>query len=360
MPYRARQQRLLELAESAGVDAWLISSPENVRWLSGFTGSNGQIWIAPESCLLLTDGRYRAQAAAEARGVDEVVVYDTFAVALAGLPSRAGVRIGVEREHVTLARRETWGQTLPHAEWLAPAEPLRNLRATKDAGEVEAIREAVRRAEEAFADVEGVIRPGRKEREIALELEWAIRRQGAARLPFEIIAASGPRSALPHGTATDRQIWAGDALTLDFGAEADGYFSDMTFAGSVGSADAWVGEITAVLVEAQAAALAVCRPGVPARDIDAAARRVIEQAGYGDAFPHSLGHGVGLAVHEPPTLSARSEDVLEAGMVVTIEPGIYVPERGGARLEDMVRITDDGAEKLTTRHKHGMVWALQD
>lgn len=353
MPYAHRIERLRRrLAGHAGGTA-LVLSPESRRWLTGFTGSNGQVVVDRDRVILLTDGRYRAQAADQAGPyVDDIVIYEAFEDAAAALLVGD---VYVEGSAMTVDQWTRWSRRLSAAKFHDATAVFAGLRAVKDESELAAVRRAVQRAEDAWRAIAPTITPGRVERELALDLEWRIRRAGAATVPFEIIVASGERSALPHGVAGDKAMATGEALTVDFGAEADGYFSDMTFSGAIG-ANAWIAEICEILQAAQAAAKAMVRPGVPCRDVDRAAREVIVQAGYGEAFSHSLGHGVGLAIHEAPTLSCRSNDVLEAGMVITIEPGIYVPGRGGARLEDMVLVTSDGCETLTTIPKTAEVW----
>lgn len=353
MPHSRRIAALRERLAGASASAALALSPESRRWLTGFSGSNGQVLVSADRAILLTDGRYRDQAAAEAGSVvDDIIIYEAFEEAAAGLLLGT---VLVESSALNWEQWIRWSKALPAVDLADGRAIWQGLRAVKDEGEIAAVRAAVARAEAAWRSVEPTLAEGRCERDIALDMEWHMRRAGARRVPFEFIVASGERSALPHGVAGERRLRAGEPLTVDFGAEAEGYFSDMTFAGSIGS-DAWTAEICAVLVEAQAAAIACIAPGVACCEVDAAARAVIERAGFAEAFVHSLGHGVGLAIHEAPTLSRRSADVLAAGMIVTVEPGIYVPGRGGARLEDMVLVVPQGAEKLTTIPKTGMVW----
>ncbi len=353
MPHSRRIAVLRERLSADSAASALALSQESRRWLTGFTGSNGQVIVDGTRVVLLTDGRYRAQAETEAGAVvDEIIIYEAFEEAAARLLVGD---VAVESGALTYEQLTRWTGALPAVRLIDGSAIWQGLRAVKDEAEIQAIRAAIARAEAAWRVVEPSLSPGRIERDIALDLEWHMRKAGARRVPFDFIVASGVRSALPHGVAGDRVLAAGDSLTVDFGAEAGGYFSDMTFSGSLGG-DTWTSEICAVLVDAQAAAMAAIAPGVACREVDLAARSVIEQAGFGEAFVHSLGHGVGLAIHEAPTLSRRSDDVLAAGMVVTVEPGIYVPGRGGARLEDMVLVTDHGAERLTTVPKTGMVW----
>lgn len=359
MNVRQRRDRLSALLDRHNLAAALYLSGENVCYLSGFTGSNGQLFLDRDRTWLLTDGRYAAQAAEQA-DVDEILIYERLDEALRKLLHEP-VRTGFEAAAVTVAQWRDLTQKLPK---LADAVPLPTdaveLRIAKDDDELNAITRAIQIAEEAWTSVQQAIVPGITERELSLQLEWTIRSAGSRTVPFEFIVASGARSAMPHGVASDRTIEEGDPLTVDFGAEADGYFSDMTVAGSVGRRDPWIEEIVAILEAAQEAAFAVLEPDVPCADVDAAARRVIEKAGYGEAFSHSLGHGVGLAIHEAPRLSRLSDQHLPVGAVVTIEPGIYVPGRGGARIEDMVVVTSDGYRKLTSLPKSAYCWNQGD
>jgi Xaa-Pro aminopeptidase len=337
------------------VDAFLVFAPETRRYLVGFTGSNGQLWVTEDMPILLTDGRYAEQAAQQAGSIAKIVIYEKLETALKPLVARAR-RTAFESAAVNVRDWAKLSAAANCTEWIDGSDWIDELRAVKDDEEIAAIRAAVSIAESAYTKVTQTSLLGRSETDVALELEWNIRQSGSTKVPFDFIIASGKRSALPHGVAMRRTIHAGDPLTMDFGAEHSGYFSDMTFAGSVGREDPWLQSICNVLADAQAAAKAALRAGIPARDVDAAARAVITGAGWGDAFRHSLGHGVGMAVHEPPRLSPQSETVLKAGMVVTIEPGIYVPGRGGARLEDMMLVTESGAEPLTTIPKAYTVW----
>ncbi len=359
MNFDSRISRVRELLDDAGIAMILIASAENCRYLTGFTGSNGQVLVSRDTVRLLTDGRYTAQASQQATA-DDIVIYTSLAKELPRLVSEyAGSAIGFEAAAFTVSE---WGRlaTETHGtDWLPVGDALEKLRVCKDRHELDCIARAAAIAEQAFRDIEPVIQAGNSERAVAMELEWKIRQAGSVAVPFDFIVASGSRSALPHGVATDAVIQSGKPLTLDFGAEFGGYFSDMTISGSVGSSDSWLQEIMAVLQAAQKAAIDACKPGVSCRDVDHSARKIIADEGFGDAFSHSLGHGVGLAVHEAPRLAATSDDILAEGMVVTIEPGIYVPGTGGARIEDMVVITADGCELLTSIPKEHRTWGEQ-
>lgn len=345
--YEFRAERVRALLQEANLEGIWIFSYENRRYLTGFTGTNAQIFLTRERLYLLTDGRYATQAREEAY-CDELIIYERLEKPFAQL-SR-GIALGFEGSGISFSEARTLFQSAGIREPVDLTKALKPLRAQKDEGEVAAILEAIAIAEAVFRkrfEEEPLPLSGKREEELALELEVEIRRRGSRLLPFPVIVASGERSALPHGIASRRSMGTGDPLTLDFGAEWQGYFSDMTFSGSLGTPLPWLKEIVEILREAQRRAIAAMKPGVPVKEVDRIARSFIAQEGYGEAFPHSLGHGVGLNIHEPPSLSAHSEEVLEEGMVVTVEPGIYLPGKGGARLEDMVLIEREGARVLT-------------
>lgn len=345
--YEKRWERVRELLERHNLEGVWFFSYENRRYLSGFTGSNAQVFLTRHHLLLLTDGRYANQAREEAV-YDDLLVYHLLEKPFAEL-SR-GLRIGFEGCGLNYADAKRLLSIAGISDAVDLSSELKNLRIAKDNEEIRCIRRAIAIAERTFQAGLGrgrIRTQGKSEEEVALRLELNLRRRGSGPLPFPIIAASGERSALPHGVASGRIIKEGDPLTLDFGAEWQGYFSDMTFSGSVATKLPWLEEIVVILQGAQEEAFKVIAPGVPAKEVDARARAVITAAGFGEYFPHSLGHGVGLLIHEPPSLNAHSEEILEAGMVLTVEPGIYIPGKGGARIEDMVLVTKDGFEVLT-------------
>ncbi len=345
----ARRLALLRQRMAAGVPALLVTDGVNRRYLSGFTGSSGWLLVTAGEAWLITDFRYEEQAQAEAAGWT-VVVYrapDRLETALARLlGERRVTALGFDPDALTVSAHRALAEALPGVE-LRPAPRLVTaLRAVKDEAELALIRRAMAQAEEAFARLLPEVRPGRSERELALELEFLMRRLGADGAAFDFIVASGPRSSLPHGQPTDRRLQAGDLVTFDFGARFAGYHSDITRTVVVGRADERQREVYEVVRAAQAAALAAVREGAKAEDVDRAARDVIAAAGYGERFGHSTGHGVGLEVHEYPTLAPRRDDLLVAGMVVTVEPGVYIPGWGGVRIEDTVVVTPSGCEVL--------------
>jgi Xaa-Pro aminopeptidase len=343
-----RLERARTLLPAAEADALVVTRQENVRYLSGFTGTAGSLLITPDRAILVTDSRYAGQAAEQAGGFALEIssrVPSGIAVALAG-----GGRIGFEADEVSFAAWEVMGVEAHDngGGVLVPCRGLiEGLRAVKDSAELEVLGSAARLAASSLAESLPLVKPGTAERDVALAIEHLMQRKGAEGAAFASIVASGPRAALPHGRASTRRIEAGDMVVIDIGARFEGYHSDMTRTVCAGRPAEEAATIHAVVREAQRRAIEVVRPGARARDVDAAARETIAAAGYGSFFGHGTGHGVGLQVHESPRVGPRSDDVLEAGMVLTIEPGIYLPGRMGVRIEDMVAVTGTGARLLT-------------
>jgi Xaa-Pro aminopeptidase len=345
---RRRSAVFEALAAGSEADALLVTTPANVRYLCGFTGSNGWLLLTAGEAVLLTDPRYAEQAGAEV--VDaRVEVSGRGLVTLLGavLPAIGPVRPAFEADHVTVALRGKL-EAAGELDWTATSGLVEGVRCCKEAAEIAAVRAALQLTEGVLLEVAQKITPGQAETEIAGALEHACRRRGAARMAFDTIVAGGPRSALPHGVATSRIVGAGEPLMIDMGCVLDGYCSDITRMLWVGGTPdpAWI-ELHDVVDRARRAALEAVRPGVACREVDAAARSVIAAAGHANRFTHGTGHGVGLQVHEGPTVSSRSDDVLEAGMVVTIEPAVYVRGAHGIRIEDLVAVTEDGCDRLT-------------
>jgi len=344
---RAHLDRARGYLAASGVDALLILKTENRRYVTGFTGSAGLALITGTDVLLAVDSRYEEQAAAEAPGAAVIRGGRDPLAALAGAVEGRGLgRIGFESEFVPYAQVVRLREKLAPADLVALGDVDR-LRWVKDPSEVAAIARAAEIADAAYLRLLERLRPGTSERDAALELETLMRRAGADRVAFPSVLASGLRSALPHGLATDRVMGPGEFVTLDFGAVWAGYCADCTRTVVLGNADERQRRVHGVVQDAQRRALQMIRPGVACRDVDAAARSVIAEAGYGEAFGHSLGHGVGLEVHEGPRLSPQEEAALDAGMVVTVEPGIYLPGWGGVRIEDTVVVTPEGCRILT-------------
>ncbi|MBU4532128.1 MAG: Xaa-Pro peptidase family protein [Eubacteriales bacterium] len=345
-----RLSRVRQVISEQGLDAILVSSPDNRRYLSGFTGTSGVLLISADEHRLLTDFRYVEQAERECSEFDTVRVEKTWVQTLRDtIAFRSYNRIGFEGSHLTYRLYQTLAETLAGVQLEDVKTAVDRLRVVKDEGEIALIRQGVLMVDEAFPAICKTIRPGTLEREVSLELEFALRRRGGEGMSFDTIVASGMRSALPHGVASDKAIARGDLVVLDLGVVCGGYASDFTRTVLVDAdPEEWQRDIYQVVLEAQLAAIAKIRPGVRADEVDAAARGIINQAGYGAYFGHGTGHGLGLNVHEAPHLGATSEDVLEAGMVITVEPGIYLPGKGGVRIEDVAVVREDGAEMLTT------------
>lgn len=350
----SRLERLNTILMERQLDAILVQKPENRTYITGFTGSDGFILATAREALLLVDFRYVEQATAEAPGFEIVKAerryFDTIAEVIR---HRELKRVGFENDGLTYKQYEELAKRVTPAELVA-IDTVDRLRWIKDADELGRIRRAAAIADEAFAHVQLLLRPGTVEWDIAIEMEFFMRRHGANKQAFETIVVSGPRSSLPHGRASDRAMSSGDYVTLDFGAVYRSYASDCTRTVVLGEASARQREIYQIVLAAQQAALNGIRPGLTGKEADALARKVIADAGYGDAFGHSLGHGVGLAVHEGPTLSPLEEAKLESGMVVTVEPGIYLSGWGGVRVEDLVVLTAHGCDVLTRAPKELM------
>lgn len=355
MDVRARLDRLRGGFDSAGLEALVLTHLTNIRYLSGFSGSAGILVVESNRATLVTDGRYGDQAPAQlaAAGVDVgvEVTSDAQKEVVAGLLAGV-VRIGLEAEHVSWAARNRYAEEwFPKAELVAASGLVERLREVKDPGEIDRIRAACTLADSALAEIRHRLGEAPTEREFAGELDFAMRRLGASASSFPTIVASGPNGALPHSRPTDRRIVEGDLVVIDFGAVVEGYCSDMTRTIMVGEPSPTQERMLAVVGEAQAAGIAAMSAGVAARDVDSACREVVEAAGWGEAFTHGTGHGVGLDIHEAPRVARTSGDTLAAGQVVTVEPGVYLQAHGGVRIEDTVVVTDAGAETLTLTPK---------
>jgi Xaa-Pro aminopeptidase len=349
-----RTERLTRLLAEAEVDLMLVSNLVNVRYLTGYTGSNGLAIVGPETRRFLTDFRYVTQAEQEVdAGFERLKATQDLLSALSEVLPRNARRVGFEEEHVSVRQHARLQELLGRDVELVPLHGLvEGLRAVKDATEVARIRAAVALADAAFAAVMagGVV--GRSERDLALALEVEMRRRGGERASFDTIVAAGANGALPHAQPRDVEIAAGDLVVFDWGAQLDGYCSDCTrtvAAGTSPSAEATA--IYELVLEAQLTGLRAVRAGAVCREVDATARGVIETRGHREHFGHGLGHGVGLDIHEAPRLSQKADGELRAGNVVTVEPGVYLPGAFGVRIEDLVVVTADGCEILTGASK---------
>ena len=339
------------VAEAAGADAALVTHAPDLRWAVGFTGSNGLLLIAGGAAHFVTDGRYRAQASSEVQGADVHVAEGSLAayVAEAGLLGGADGpgRVAVQAEHLTVATLDQYRRVLPEVEFVPVENLLSEAVAAKDEAAVEAVRRAQALTCEVFDAVLPFLGPGVAERDLAAEIVYQHLRRGASAMSFEPIVASGPRGALPHARPSSRTISPGELVVIDMGGVVDGYCSDLTRTVAVGEPHASAREAYEVVRRAQRAAIDAARAGMLGGELDAVARDVIEAAGLGEWFSHSLGHGVGLDVHEWPRLSQQVEHRLPAGATVTIEPGVYLPDRFGIRIEDVVVLREGGADNLT-------------
>jgi len=346
-----RRDNLKAQIAASGLDAVLVTDLINVRYLSGFTGSNGALLVFADDSddrgpVLATDGRYRTQAAEQAPDL-EVAIERAVGRYLVGRAADAGVgKLGFESNVVTVdgfdaLTGELAGRSA-NTELVRAAGTVEALREVKDAGEVALLRLACEAADAALADLveRGGLRPGRTEREVSRELESLMLDHGADAISFDTIVAAGPNSAIPHHRPTDAVLADGDFVKIDFGALVAGYHSDMTRTFVLGRAADWQLEIYQLVADAQRAGREALKPGASLRDVDAAARQLIADAGYGEQFGHGLGHGVGLQIHEAPGIGATSAGTLLAGSVVTVEPGVYLPGRGGVRIEDTLVVAD--------------------
>ncbi|WP_425061169.1 Aminopeptidase YpdF [Sporomusa carbonis] len=345
-----RLARLRELMTANNLDGMIVTKPENRRYFSGFTGSAGILIIGLQSQKLLTDFRYIEQAKQQSP-LYEIVRHGSIPYEiLAETIKKLGLtRIGFESDFVTWEAHQKLSDYILDAK-LAPVK-LDELRMVKDPSELNLLKKAVEIADNAFQAVLKVITPGITEQEIALELEYQMRKLGSEKPAFDTIVASGIRGALPHGRASGKPIAAGDFITMDFGAVYQGYHSDMTRTVVAGKATTKQREIYNIVLTAQLAGINAVRAGKTGKEIDQVARQVIADAGYAEYFGHGLGHGVGLFIHEDPRLSPTGEIKLAEGMVVSVEPGIYLPDWGGIRIEDLVVVSAAGCTILTASSK---------
>ncbi|MGP3559844.1 M24 family metallopeptidase [Geobacillus sp. BK01] len=340
-------EKLRTLLEERHIDGLLVTNGYNRRYITGFTGTAGVALVSRQGAVFITDFRYVEQASKQVEGFEIVQHSGLIVEEIARQVKRLGVaKLGFEQEHVTYAAYKAYEEAIG-AELVPTSSMVEKLRLIKSEAEIKILKEAAEIADAAFAHILSFIRPGVKEMEVANELEFFMRKQGASSSSFDTIVASGYRSALPHGVASDKTIERGEFVTLDFGAYYKGYCSDLTRTVAVGGISAELKTIYEIVLEAQRRGLSGLKAGMTGKEADALTRDYIREQGYGDYFGHSTGHGIGLEIHEGPTLSFRSDAVLEPGMVVTVEPGIYIPGLGGVRIEDDAVITADGNEALT-------------
>ncbi|KAF1086548.1 putative peptidase [Sporotomaculum syntrophicum] len=356
---QTRVNKVVAALRDKAVDGLIVVQPENRFYLSGFTGDAGALLITSGQSFIITDFRFIEQAREQSPHLEIVKIETTLADALVDLAGRLKLPVlGFEGDYITYQFYATLQNKLdkPGAMSLRSVEGVVELfRRVKEPDELAAIQKAMSLLDEGFQHICGYIKPGVSERAVALELETFMRLRGAEKTAFPFIVASGYRAALPHGEASAKSISPGEVITLDFGVMVEHYNSDMTRTVSLGVPTVQMREIYSIVLEAQLAGLAAVRAGVPASAVDKAAREIITAHGYGEYFGHGTGHGVGLAVHEGPSLSARDDTVLQAGMVVTVEPGIYLPGRGGVRIEDSVLVEQNGCRLLTGSPKDRLI-----
>jgi Xaa-Pro aminopeptidase len=347
--HQVRRRALGARLEELGVDALLITDPHDVRYLTGFTGSNGQVVLDPGEARFLTDGRYTERSRNEVPDLERRTYPTDHRAEIAAFCAERGTgRLGFEADHVSVAGHGKLAEAVGGVELVPLDRPLEAQRRVKDDEERALIRRAQEATDAAFEAVLDLCGVGVSEQHIARELERLLREAGADGLAFEPIVAFGEGAAEPHHEPGHRLLEEGDVVKLDFGGLVEGYRTDMTRTIAFGGVAAELRKIHDVVREAQQAGIDAVHAGVRGSEVDAAARGVVESAGYGDRFVHGLGHGVGLQIHEPPWLGSTQEGELPAGAVVTIEPGIYVPGLGGVRIEDTVEVTDDGCRVLPT------------
>jgi Xaa-Pro aminopeptidase len=340
---------LITTLDERSVDAILITRLPNIRYLTGFTGSNAQVIVTPGTSVFFTDGRYTEQSLHEVSDAERVTYLGAFGEPFAEACGRLGIqRLGFEAHDVTVDGLEKLKAASPDVEFVAVGDPVGRLRWVKDQDELEMLREAQACTDRAFDDILDILAVGMTERQVSLNLEQALRRAGADGLSFGSIVAFGEKAAEPHHQPSYRVLEEGDVITLDFGGLFGGYHADMTRTIAFGSPPPELRKIHDVVREAQQAGIDAVRPGATGGEVDAAARKVIEDAGFGPRFSHGLGHGVGLEIHEGPNFARGGEDVIPVGAVITVEPGIYVPGLGGARIEDMVEVGEDGCRVIGT------------
>ena len=360
MDHAARMRRLQEGLAEHSLDALLITHPANIRYLCGFSGSAGALLVGDDGAVFFSDGRYTSQAREEVKGARTLTVrqapYLSAGEWLARARKKARRRgrqtLGIEADHLTVNAQRRLRKVLPSGLRLRAAPLLvEQARMIKDEEEIERIRRAVLMGSSLFDTALNVIRVGATEAEVAAEIEYAARKAGAEGMSFETIVAAGARSALPHGRASEQRIPAKGFVVCDFGVILAGYCSDMTRTVHVGALEGESRGAYEAVREAQQAATEAVRPGAAVGKVDRAARSVLKSAGLARYLTHSTGHGVGLEIHEAPRVAAGQEDILRPGMVVTIEPGIYIPGKWGVRIEDMVVVTEKGSEVLTPTGK---------
>jgi Xaa-Pro aminopeptidase len=357
MDYVVRQRRLQASLAQHRLDALLVTHLPNIHYLCGFTGSAGALWLTPDSCVFFSDSRYTEQARTEIKGARVVILRKALLPSIGEWAKpkhrrRKPIVLGIEGDHLSVHANKILAKSVAGSYRLREAPNLvERARLIKDKDELDAIRRAVEVGATLFDHALTVLRPGVPEVEVAAAMELAARRAGAEAMSFETIVAAGPRSALPHGRASEARIPPTGFVVCDFGVILHGYCSDRTRTVWVGRATDDAHRAYEAVLEAQLAAIAAVQPGRSVAEVDHAARNVLKKKGLAKYFTHSTGHGVGLEVHEAPRIAQGQNELLQAGMVVTIEPGVYLPGQWGVRIEDMVVVTEKGCEVLTPANK---------
>ncbi|WP_299093349.1 Xaa-Pro peptidase family protein [uncultured Metabacillus sp.] len=341
-------KKLRSTFEDLEIDGIIIASPTNRRYMTGFTGTAGVVIISREEAVFVTDFRYVEQAACQAKGYNIVQYKEDLIAEIAKQVVSLGItKLGFEEEHLSYKEFRKYTEAI-NVSFVPTSGVVEKLREIKTEEEISAIKSAAAIGDIAFTHILNFIKPGITEKKVANELEFVMRRAGATSSAYDIIVASGYRSALPHGIASDKVIEKGDMVTLDFGAYYNGYRSDLTRTVAVGKPNGKLKEIYQVVLQALNKGVTGIRAGLTTNEVDALPRSYIQEKGYGDYFGHGAGHGIGLDIHENPFFSTRGKpQKIEAGMVVTIEPGIYIPDLGGVRIEDDLLVTESGNEVLT-------------
>lgn len=353
-----RLQKLRATLPRLGVDVLLVSQPENRRYLSGFTGGGGLLLVSADRAVVATHFTYYEQVKQEAPAFELAKVTSSESALLPGLLADLQVRrLGFESQSLTVDKLRTWSLATPGVEWVPLQGVVEEIRAVKDEHELELLRRSTALTDAAFEHLQQSLRPGMTEREAAWQIESYMRTHGASKVAFDLIVAAGPSGAIPHARPSDHPIQAGEPIVIDIGSVIDDYCSDLTRTICLGAPSRKYLEVWEVVRRAQEAVESNIRAGMNGIEIDALARDVITAAGYGEYFGHGLGHGVGLAVHEAPQASRQApvDKTLEPGMVMTVEPGIYLPGEFGVRLEDFLFVTADGAEIVTRASKMPVV-----
>jgi Xaa-Pro aminopeptidase len=346
-----RVEKVLALLSKMELDACLLKGMDNIFYLTGFRGSEGTLLVTRGDVFLMTDFRYITYAQEVTHGIKIVELRDKKNI-LGEICNQYGIRkIGFDSLHTPFFTYKKWLEAVESVEFVPLDSIIEEIRKNKEPEEIDRIIEAIEIATKAFTEVFGGIHPGQTEKEVANNLDYAMRQLGAEGPSFQTIVASGPRAALPHAEPTDKRIREGEMVIIDFGAQANGYCSDETCTLSIGEVNGKMHDIYTIVNNAKQLALDKIKVGKPIKEVDMMVRGYIEEAGYGDFFRHGTGHGVGIAVHEAPAINSTGEGLLEEGMVITIEPGIYIPNLGGVRLEDMVLITADAPRVLTSIRK---------